>query len=279
MGVFGSIKKIGKKIVKGVKKVFKKVMKVVTKILNSKIGKVLMLAATIVTAGAALYGAYAGMTGALGAANAAGSGFAQTFTAGFKGTLAGLKTGMSAGTKALGQMAKLNMSGAGNTLMGVGNAARTAGAGVVQGLGQAAKGAANVASAAGSAPGVPAPDAVPAGGVAPAASPVSTGSIPGSPLPGPQSHVIDAAKTATDSLVSNATSTAQTAGQTMQEGLLKELIAGQNKAATRQLWGNIIMEGGKAVMQGQEETPQEYEERMIRRGWTRDSGFDPLAYI
>lgn len=287
MGMFDKIKKVAKKIVKGVKKVFKKVVDTVVKVLNSKIGKAIMLAATVVTAGAALYGAYAGMTGALSTAQA-GS-FATKFTTGFKGALAGLKTGAGMGQKALGQVAKLNMGGAANTLKGVGAAANTAGQ-AVGGLAKAAQSANAIASAAGEAlpPGSVAPGAAPAAGKGTVGGllPEGAGSaVPGQswqPIQGaanPASGVVDLANS-TGATVQSAVQGAQTAGQTMQEGLLAQLIQSQNANARNQLIGNVLSQGAQAY--GNYNTAQaqaDAEEEAVRRGWGRDSSFSPYSYV
>ena len=60
MGIFSSIKKFGKKILGGISKVFKKVGKFVSKITGSKWGKILLIAASAVTMGMALYAGVAG---------------------------------------------------------------------------------------------------------------------------------------------------------------------------------------------------------------------------
>jgi hypothetical protein len=285
MGMFDKIKKVAKKIVKGVKKVFKKVVDTVVKILNSKIGKVIMLAATVVTAGAALYGAYAGMTGALSTAQA-GS-FATKFTTGFKGALAGLKTGAGMGQKALGQVAKLNMGGAANTLKGVGAAANTAGQ-AVNGLAAATKSANAIASAAGEAVPGAAPGAPAAAGKGTVGGllPEGAGSaVPGQswqPIQGaanPASGVVDLANS-TGATVQGAVQGAQTAGQSMQEGLLAQLIQSQNASARNQLIGNVLSQGAQAY--GNYNTAQaqaDAEEEAVRRGWGRDSSFSPYSYV
>lgn len=126
MGLFSGIKKVFKKIGDGVKKVFKKVGEFIGKVANSKLGKILMIAATVVTAGAALYGAF---TGAM-AGVTQGATFLDKFMMGAKGFLKGGMAGFKAGTQALGQLATGNLSGAANTLSNVGNAARTAAGGV-----------------------------------------------------------------------------------------------------------------------------------------------------
>lgn len=82
MGLFKSIGKAFKKVVKGVGKVFKKIGKGIGKILNSKWGKILMVAAAVFTGGMALVGAWQGMAGA--------TGFFGKFAAGAKGFLTGL---------------------------------------------------------------------------------------------------------------------------------------------------------------------------------------------
>jgi len=62
MGLWSSIKKGVKGVFKGVKKVFKKVGKAAGKFFRSKFGRVILIAAAVVTAGAALYAAYAQYT-------------------------------------------------------------------------------------------------------------------------------------------------------------------------------------------------------------------------
>lgn len=126
MGLFSGIKKVFKKIGDGVKKVFKKVGEFIGKVANSKLGKILMIAATVVTAGAALYGAFTGAMQGI----TQGAGFLDKFMMGAKGFLKGGMAGFKAGTQALGQLATGNLSGAANTLSNVGNAARAAAGGV-----------------------------------------------------------------------------------------------------------------------------------------------------
>ena len=77
MGIFSAIGDAISGIWKGIKKVFKKVMKVVSKVMNSALGKVLMLALTVFTFGAALMAGYGAFT------NTAGS-FLTKFIAGGK---------------------------------------------------------------------------------------------------------------------------------------------------------------------------------------------------
>lgn len=122
MGLFSGIKKVFKKIGDGVKKVFKKVGQFIGKIANSKLGKILLIAATVVTAGAALYGAFTGAMQGI----TQGAGFLDKFMMGAKGFLKGGIEGFKLGTQALGKAATGNFSGAANTLQGVGDAARAA---------------------------------------------------------------------------------------------------------------------------------------------------------
>lgn len=85
MGLFSGIKKLGKKLFKGVKKVFKKVGKFVGKVMKSKIGKMIMLAASVVTGGLSIAAFAGGFMG-----QAAGASLLTKFVAGakaFAGTL------------------------------------------------------------------------------------------------------------------------------------------------------------------------------------------------
>lgn len=97
MGLFSGIKKIGKKIFKGVKKVFKKVGKFVGKVLNSKLGKILLLAASIVTGGLALAASIGAFTG-----QAAGATLLTKFVAGAKAFTGAMMNPVGAGKGALG---------------------------------------------------------------------------------------------------------------------------------------------------------------------------------
>lgn len=104
MGLFKSIKKIGKKILKGAKKVFKKAKKFVGKIAGSKWGKMLMIAGAVVMGGIAVYGAYTGVTGAVAGAAQAGTqaSFMTKFAAGAKGALSAMANPVATGQKMLG---------------------------------------------------------------------------------------------------------------------------------------------------------------------------------
>lgn len=293
MGMFDKVKKIGKKIVKGAKKVFKKVMKVVGKVLNSKIGKVLMIAATVVTAGAALYGAYAGMSGAFAASQAAGQGFAQSFTAGFKGALAGLKSGFAAGNKALSSAAKLDFGGAKGALMGVGEGAKAAGAGVVQGLTKAATPQAaggpfadlgpakdiqppvNALGGPGGA-GTPAKGTV--GGLLEKGSGQTWSSISGAE--NPASGVVNLANSNGSEMVQASLDAAKTAGTSSTDKLLAQMMESQAKSNNRLLWGNILSQGAQAYGNyNSAQAAADAEEDALRRGWARDASFDPMAYV
>lgn len=86
MGLFSSIGKAFKSVFKGIKKVFKKVLGGIGKILNSKWGKILLLAAAIFTGGMALAGGFQ----AFAASSAAGNTFMANFVAGAKGFMVAL---------------------------------------------------------------------------------------------------------------------------------------------------------------------------------------------
>jgi hypothetical protein len=123
MGLFKSIKKAFKKVVKGVKKAVKKVVKgvgkVVKKIANSKIFKAIVIAAAIYVTGGAAIGAFSGGTATgfagswmTGATNlAAGTGFtatgaaAGTWTAAAQSAAGFLATPFAAAGRALGSAA------------------------------------------------------------------------------------------------------------------------------------------------------------------------------
>lgn len=101
MGLFKSIGKIFKKAWSGIKKRFKKVLKSVGKFLNSGLGKVLLLAVSVFTMGAAFIAAQ----GAFAAASAGGASFVSAFIEGgkaFVGSLLG-KGAADAAPEALGQ--------------------------------------------------------------------------------------------------------------------------------------------------------------------------------
>lgn len=59
MGLFSGIKKFAKKIVNGIKKVFAPILTPIAKFLNSKIGKIILIAAAVFTVGIALYAGWA----------------------------------------------------------------------------------------------------------------------------------------------------------------------------------------------------------------------------
>ena len=98
MGLFSSIGKIFKKVVKGVGKVFKKAVKFVGKIVNSKWFKYVMIAAAIVTAGVALY---AGVTAGM-AASAQGATLMNSFVTGSKAFMTALVNPISTAKAAFG---------------------------------------------------------------------------------------------------------------------------------------------------------------------------------
>jgi hypothetical protein len=123
MGIFKSIKKLGKKIFTGLKTKFMKGMAFIGKITNSKWGKILMLASSIFTGGMALAGAFQGFANA-------GTGFLAKFVGTAKGFMGGL-------TQPLKQAKKL---------MKIGETAATIGktTGALTGAAEAAKPMQNV---------------------------------------------------------------------------------------------------------------------------------------
>jgi hypothetical protein len=137
MGLFKSLKKLGSKLVGGVKKVFKKVGEGIGKVMNSGIGKILMIALTVVTLGTALIAGFA----AFSAGMAAGTGFVSSMISGgsaFIGSLTGMsaaKEGATAGASsgfgaggALADAASANAAVGGAAGAGAGATAGTIGA-------------------------------------------------------------------------------------------------------------------------------------------------------
>lgn len=100
MGLFKSIKKGFKSLWKGVKKVFKKVGKAIGKVLNSKWGKILMVAAAVFTGGMAIAAGFQAFS-----ASTATTFFGK-FAAGAKGFLTGLMKPMDQAKKMFGGAAK-----------------------------------------------------------------------------------------------------------------------------------------------------------------------------
>jgi hypothetical protein len=127
MGLFKSIKKIGKKIFKGLKKKFKKGLIAFGKIAGSKWGKILMLASSIFTGGMALAAGFSSFTGTAG-------GFMVKFVAGAKGFMGGLTSPLTQAKKMMGAGATVGQTT--GALAGAAQAAKPM-KGVLQGVTQA----------------------------------------------------------------------------------------------------------------------------------------------
>lgn len=276
------LKSAVKKVVKGVKKVFKKVVKAVGKFLNSKLGKAIMLAATVVTGGMALYGAYMGAGAGASFAASQGGGFMAQFAGGAKGMLAGAMKGMGAASKMMGNALTGNFAGAKAAFTGLGSAATEAGRVAAGGMADMAQNTvksplediASKAAQEGGGAGNSLTDAqqmVTSGGTPAGGAPAGGGS-PGLNL--------------------NATGGAPEAGSytdqfkgMLQEGM-KDYVAPQtnaNPGFLQTLKNSIaspegLLAAGKMVSKGaelwagaeSEKDKLEEEKRAIRRGWTND---------
>lgn len=291
MGVFDGIKKGAKKVVKGVKKVFKKVVEAVGKVLNSKLGKAIMLAATVVTGGMALYGAFSGMTGALSTLNGTTS-FLTKFTTGARGFLSGAMNGMKAAGQMMGQGLTGNFAGAKETLTGLGQSATNAGINAVGGvakqtintpLQETAKAAGEAAQSSVVDPSAVAQGKMPTGSTtlpgageaassAPGGLNLSAGPAPS--LSGADASYVDQFK----GMLQEGMKGYEGAGNTVAETFgakLKDAIAspegllavGKMGSGAAKLW---------AESQAAEDAKRE-EEKAIRKGWTRDPNFNPGA--
>ncbi len=169
MGLFSGVGKAFKKVWRGIEKRFKKTLAEVGKFLNSKIGKVLLLAVSVFTMGSAMVAAQ----GAYAAASAGGASFVQAFVQGGKAfvqTLVGAgaeeaaapaaseaaaqataaQGAVSSGDVLAGVDAAATATEAGGALGGVGNVSEVAaeGAGMLTQAGEAIQGAQGVTSAA-----------------------------------------------------------------------------------------------------------------------------------
>jgi hypothetical protein len=131
MGFFKSIKKAFKKVTKGISKLFKAVVKPFTKLMQNKVFKGIMLAASIVTGGIAIYGGIMGAVGAAGTQAWSTLSLTSKFVTGAKAFVSGAQAAVGS---AMGSVkGALGVNGASGGA-GITASASQAGAGTAQSM-------------------------------------------------------------------------------------------------------------------------------------------------